>query len=87
MTQETQNKPASKIRIANLEAAIWRNAKEDGKGYRYSITYTRSYKTEAGWKESNAFSEIDSLRLTRLIAKALDLVDVLKANDKTEGEA
>ena len=78
MTQETKNHPAAKIRDGSIEAAIWANAKKQGEGVRYSVTYTRSYKTEDGWKESNAFSEIDSLRLARLITKSLNKIDDLK---------
>lgn len=78
-------KPIAKIRDGNLTASIWSNPKQDGEGVRYAITYTRSYKTEDGWRENATFNPLESLRLTRLITKALDRIDELKSVTSEEG--
>ena len=83
MTQTTNNKPAAKVRSGSIEAAIWANPRTEGEGVRYSITYVRSYKDGDQWKETNSFSEIDSLKLARLIGKALDQLDQLKSRATT----
>jgi hypothetical protein len=74
-------KPASKVSLYPIKAAIWRNEGKD-RAY-YSATFERSYKDDAGnWKSSSSFNEGDLL----LLAKAADLAhsEILKlrANDK-----
>lgn len=89
MTQET-NKPAYTERFGGLKGTIWRNPGQDGKPDRYSVTFSRSYKTADGqWQETTSFGEIDNLKLGHLVGKVTDRIADLKANysaDSTTSE-
>ena len=87
MTQET-NKPAYTERFGGLKGTIWKNAGTDGKPDRYTVSYTRSYKTAEGqWKETNSLSEIDNLKLGHLVGRVTDRIASLKAADnQSQGE-
>ena len=83
-------KPAAKINLFPVSAAIWRN--ENKKGVFYSVTLERSFKDEAGkWQTSSTFNSGDLL----VLAKVADLADTkireLRAGDRnseqTEDEA
>ncbi|EMI24075.1 hypothetical protein RESH_05397 [Rhodopirellula europaea SH398] len=81
MTQET-NKPAFTERFGGLKGTIWRNPGTDGKPDRYTVSYSRSYKTADGqWKETTSFSAIDNLKLGHLVGKVTDRIAELKAID------
>jgi len=74
-------KPAAKITLYPVSAAIW--ARETEKGVFYSVSLERSYKDAEGkWKSSDFLNESDLL----LGAKALDLAHTeilkLRANDR-----
>jgi hypothetical protein len=75
------SKPAAKVVMYPITAAIWRN--ETAKGSAYSVTIQRSYKDAEGkWKSSDSLNESDLL----LAAKVLDLahteISKLRANDR-----
>lgn len=79
------NQPAAKIRYSGLEATIWGNPAKDGNGIRYSVTYSRNYRTADGqWKETTSLSEIDNLKLGHLIPKVTDAIIGLKATDSSD---
>jgi len=68
-------KPAAKVNLHPVSAAIWRN--EHPKGVFYSVTFERRYKDDAGkWQTSSSFNENELL----LLAKAADLAhsEILK---------
>jgi hypothetical protein len=74
-------KPAAKVTMYPITAAIWRN--ETAKGAAYSVTIQRSYKNAEGeWKSSDSLNEGDLL----LAAKVLDLahteISKLRASDR-----
>jgi hypothetical protein len=74
-------KPAAKVTLFPVSAAIW--ARETEKGVFYSATLERSYKDADGkWKNTNFLDESNLL----LGAKALDLAHTeilkLRANDR-----
>jgi hypothetical protein len=74
-------KPAARVTMYPITAAIWRNEK-DGRSY-YSVTLQRSYKDAEGkWKSSDSLNEGDLL----LAAKVLDLAHTeifkLRAEDR-----
>jgi hypothetical protein len=76
-------KPAARVSLHPVSAAIWRNENAKGDGAFYSVTLQRSYKDAEGkWKNSDSFSEGDLL----LAAKVLDLAHTeivkLRANDR-----
>lgn len=70
-TQKTHsrkaNKPAHEIRLGRIKAVIWGNEGENGT--RYNVTFTRLYKDDEGWKDSDSFGRDDLL----LQAKVADL--------------
>jgi hypothetical protein len=79
-------KPAKKINLHPVSAAIWRN--QNPKGVFYSVTFERSFKDDAGkWQTSSTFNASDLL----LLAKAADLAhsDIykLRANDRQNDQA
>ena len=74
-------KPAAKISLHPVSAAIWRN--QNAKGVFYSVAFERSYKDDAGnWQTSPTFNSNDLL----LLAKAADLahseIYKLRAGDR-----
>jgi hypothetical protein len=63
-------KPAARVSLHPVSAAIWRNENAKGDGAFYSVTLQRSYKDAEGkWKSSDSLNEGDLL----LAAKVLDL--------------
>jgi hypothetical protein len=65
---DNNKKPAAKVSLFPVSAAIWRN--QNQKGVFYSVTFERSYKDDAGkWQTSSTFNASDLL----LLAKAADL--------------
>ena len=75
-------KPASKIDLHPVKAAIWRN--ENGKGEAfYSVTFERSYKDDAGkWQSSTSFSGNELLLLAKVADQAHSEVYKLRASDR-----
>jgi hypothetical protein len=74
-------KPAAKLSLYPVSAAIWRN--QNPKGVFYSITFERSYKDEAGkYQTSSTFNASDLL----VLSKVADLCDTkireLRAADR-----
>jgi hypothetical protein len=61
--------PAHKIRKANLQVTIWRNHGPNGAWY--SVSPSRSYKVDEGWRETESLGSEDLLPM----AKLLDLAD------------
>lgn len=63
-------KPAAKISLFPVSAAIW--AKSTPKGVFYTVSLERSYKDDAGkWQTTPHFNASDML----LVSKLADLVD------------
>jgi hypothetical protein len=80
-TMSNTTKPAAKVTMYPITAAIWRN--ETAKGVAFSVTIQRSYKNADGeWKSSDSLNEGDLL----LAAKVLDLahteISKLRASDR-----
>lgn len=76
-----QKKPAAKVQLYPLSAAIWRN--QNQKGVFYSISLERSYKDDAGkWQTSSNFNSSDLLLLAKLCDLAESKVRELRANDR-----
>jgi hypothetical protein len=73
-------KPASKISIYPVTAAIWRN--EGPKGAFYSATFERSYKKDGKYQSSDSFGGSDLLILAKVADMAHTEMEKLRANDK-----
>jgi len=73
------NKPLDKLKDGMISATIWQNETEEGKT-RYSVTIARSY-TDADdkWHETNSFSTLELLMVSRLAGKAYDRIAEIKA--------
>lgn len=53
----TVNKPVHEIRLGSVRAAIWANHTQNG--IRHSVTISRSYKDDTGWKRTNTYGRDD----------------------------
>jgi len=81
-------KPAAKVSMYPITAAIWRNAQEkDGRAF-YSVTFERGYKDETGnWKSTSAFNAGDLLLLAKVADLAHTEISKLRAKDRPAPEA
>jgi hypothetical protein len=75
-------KPAAKITLFPVSAAIWRNQNQKGEVF-FSTTLERSYKDDAGnWKSSDSFSPGDLLVLAKVADLAHTEIFKLRANER-----
>ncbi len=75
-------KPAGKVTLYPVSAAIWRN--QNPKGVFYSVTFERSYKDDAGkWHTSSTFNANDLLLLAKAADMAHSEINRLRAGDRT----
>ena len=74
-------KPAAKITLYPVSAAIWANETE--KGVFYSVTFERSYKDDAGkWHTSTSFNGNDLLLLAKVADQAHSKIHEIRANNR-----
>lgn len=74
-------KPAAKVTLYPVSAAIWRN--QNQKGVFYSVTFERSFKDDAGkWQASSTFNASDLLLLSKVADLADSKIRELRANDR-----
>jgi hypothetical protein len=75
-------KPAARINLHPVSAAIWRN--QNQKGVFYSVTFERSYKDDAGnWQTSSSFNAGELLLLAKAADQAESEIRRLRASDRT----
>ena len=75
-------KPAAKVSLYPVSAAIWRN--QNTKGVFYSVSFERSFKDEAGkWQTSSSFNASDLLLLAKVCDLAHSEIYKLRANDRS----
>lgn len=86
MSQTKTNQPADTIRFGTIKGTIWANPGKDEHPPRYTVNYSRSYKTDEGWKETSSLGEIDNLKLGHLVTKVADRIAELKAADRQQAE-
>ena len=72
--------PMLTLRDGLLKATIWKNQNEAGQP-RYSVTLTRSYHHNDQWHESNSFSRVEALRISRLAGFAYDEILLMAESD------
>jgi hypothetical protein len=76
------NKPAARINLYPVSAAIWANHNEKGEIVFYSVTFERSYSDEGGnWKRSDSFNAGDLLLLAKVADQAHSEIYKLRANE------
>jgi hypothetical protein len=74
-------KPAARINVHPVSAAIWRN--ENAKGVFYSATFERSYRNEEGtWQASSSFGVGDLLVLAKVADLAHSKIIELRAGER-----
>ncbi len=49
----SKTKPVHQIRLGRIKAAVWAN--ETSNGVRHNVTFTRLYKEDDEWKDSDSF--------------------------------
>ena len=75
------SKPAARVSMFPVAAAIWRNKTE--KGTFYNVTFERSYKSEGGsWESTQSFSADDLLLLAKVADQAHSEIYKLRADDR-----
>ncbi len=77
-------KPAAKITMYPVTAAIWRN--ENGKGEAfYNVTFERAFRNDTDqWQHSGNFSTGDLLLLAKVADRAHSVIFDLRAKDRQE---
>jgi hypothetical protein len=61
-------KPVITFDTYPINVAVWENA--PGKGPRYTVTHSRSYKKDDEWKDSNSYTAADLPTLGKLLDMA-----------------
>ena len=84
MSQSTKSKPAHEIRLGNVKATIWQN-QSDGIN-RYNVTFSRGYKADKVWKDSQSFGRDDLPRVIKCADLAYEWIFANSGNS-AENEA
>lgn len=77
MAKKTKSKPrpVENLKAYPVQAAIWKN--DGDKGAFFSVTFSRSYKTDDGYRDVDSYSGAQLLQLARLAGHAYDRVETL----------
>jgi hypothetical protein len=79
-------KPAAKVTLYPVTAAIWRNQNQSG--VFYSVTFERSFKDDAGkWQSASTFNANDLLLLAKVADQAHSEIFKLRAKDRQADQA
>ena len=79
-------KPAAKLSIFPVSAAIWRN--QNPKGVFFSVSFERSYKDDAGkYQTSSTFNASDLLLLSKLADQCDTKIRELRAAERQSDES
>ena len=75
-------KPAAKVSLYPVSAAIWRNGNGKGEAF-YNVTFERSYQDDSGkWQSTSSFSLSDLLLLAKVSDLAHTEIHRLRTADK-----
>jgi hypothetical protein len=75
-------KPAARVIMHPIKAAIWKNESEKGEVF-YNVTFERSYRDHAGeWQSSDSFGAPDLLLLAKVADRAHSEIYKLRASDR-----
>lgn len=69
-TPMTNSKPVHEIRIGRIKAALWSNPGTTGAWH--SVTVSRLYKGETGWRSTDSFGRDDLPLLIKVLVRAHD---------------
>jgi hypothetical protein len=64
MNMTNKTKPAHEIRLGAIKAAIWKN--ETNNIVRFNATFTRLYRDQDKWKNSDSYGRDDLLALAKV---------------------
>lgn len=84
MNAETKNQPAAKVKVGNVQVAIWRN--ESDSGVFYNATVELSYRDAAGnWHNgAKSYGARELIHLAKAALLADSEIVRLKAADRAE---
>ena len=75
-------KPAAKVSLYPVSAAIWRNDNGKGEAF-YNVTFERRYRDDSGkWHSTSSFSLSDLLLLAKVSDLAHTEIHLLRTLDK-----
>ena len=63
-----KDKPVHEVRLGAIKAAIWKNDTQNG--VRYNTTFSRLYRDEEEWKNTDSFGRDDLLVLGKVADQA-----------------
>lgn len=75
-----KNTPTKELRIGSCKAAIWENA-SDGRPF-LSVTFSRLYRTDDGWRSTCSFGLNDLPHLAMLADRAHRAVEDLTRDSR-----
>lgn len=75
--EQQSNRPEQNLRYGGVEAAIWRNHGE--KGDFLNTTFTRHFRQDEEWKQTESFREQDLPVLSKIAADAHSEIQKIKA--------
>jgi hypothetical protein len=84
--KKAKQKPVETLRDGLIKATIWANRNDEGQVF-FSTSFTRSYKTDDGFKDTNGYSGAQLLRLAKLAEKAYDRENYYRQLAKAENAA
>ena len=70
-----KNTPTKEVRVGSCKAAIWEN-ESDGRSF-FSVTFSRLYRTDDGWRSTSSFGLNDLPHLAMLASRAHQAVEEL----------
>lgn len=80
------NKPLRTLRLGLMQAAIWRNQRENGTYF--SVTFERLYKDgDSKWQGTGSFGRDDLLLLAKLADQTHTVVMELLTAEREQGKA
>ena len=82
----TAHTPVDDIRIGRIKAAIWANTAANGQ-IRYTVSLTRLYKTDKGWRHSQSFGQADLRVVATVVDQAHARIVALQSDSDAERPA
>lgn len=75
----TPTRPVQQFRVGTIKAAVWAN--ETDNGLRHAATFTRGYRTDDGWKDTQSFGLQDLPILEKVASLAFDWIREAESTD------
>jgi hypothetical protein len=77
-----KDKPVHEVRLGAIKAAIWKNDTQNG--VRYNATFSRLYRDEEEWKNTDSFGRDDLLVLGKVADQAHSWIHAQSQEDREE---